>query len=311
MIHLLSNALNDHQLAIKKLADQVDHPIEGFYGPDSMTWFCYRNPIMVFSGMRALILQLAHPAVARGVADHSNFKTDTYGRARRTFTAMNKLFFGDVKTALTISKGLYRMHAAIGGQVDNQSYQANEPHLLLWVLATLVEATFFAFECGGQPLSLSQKRAFYEESKTTALLMGIPMDVYPPNLEAFQDYFNKMISGNQLVINETTKEITNAIFQTPFTIPYFNRLMAAATLPRKIRDRLGLKFEQKEKFLFKVFKKIVTGLIRLTPKSLTYAPTYHLANYRIKKYKKINAGNRKPSVLERVYKSLAPKFMQL
>ena len=57
----------------------------GFFGPESMTWRIAREAAMFLGGPRTLILQIAHPAVAAAVEQHSDFRADPMGRGQRTF----------------------------------------------------------------------------------------------------------------------------------------------------------------------------------------------------------------------------------
>ena len=84
---------------------------EGLFGPGSMHWKLYRTPGIILGGYRALLLQVAHPAVADGVRQFSDFKNDYLGRAERTFTNMIKIYFGDRQTALGSAKTLHHIHS--------------------------------------------------------------------------------------------------------------------------------------------------------------------------------------------------------
>src|SRR4249919_166286 len=104
-------------------------PVLGFYGPESMMWRINREAVLLGAGPAALLLQISHPAVARGVAEHSNFESDPFGRLRRTLTTTMDLVFGDGRTADAAVKRLNQVHAGVRGE----GYRALDPELLLWV----------------------------------------------------------------------------------------------------------------------------------------------------------------------------------
>ena len=55
----------------------------GLYGPASEAWRLNREAMLLLgAGPRALLLQIAHPLVAAGVADHCDFRTDPWRRLR-------------------------------------------------------------------------------------------------------------------------------------------------------------------------------------------------------------------------------------
>jgi uncharacterized protein (DUF2236 family) len=88
---------------------------EGYFGPDSATWEVYRESVFLLGGVRALLLQVAHPAIADGVARFSNFQTDAFGRAFRTFLAMGTLYYGNRAQAESVCQRLERIHTSITG----------------------------------------------------------------------------------------------------------------------------------------------------------------------------------------------------
>ena len=301
----INSEFNFHK-AIASLEAKVTAPVEGYFGPKSMTWHCYKNPVMVFGALRALLLQLCHPAVSEGVRKYSNFRSDSFGRIRRTFHSMHTIFFGNTKNANRIAMGLHHMHSGIKSTTNKKAFTAIDPELLLWVQATLVEATFYAFETGGIPLREDEKEQFFEESKITATLMGIPPDVYPQNLAAFNKYFDKMIKGDELVINKVTQEIVDAVFHIPYTITSFNKLIAKATLPSPIRNDFGWELTKNNCRVFRWLKRLFSLITGCLPNPLLNSPAYHLANYRIAR-----ANNKRGSIMGWLYLNLLPRFMKV
>ena len=109
-------------------------------------WRVNREAVLLGSGPAALLLQLAHPLVAEGVAAHSDFAADPFARLRRTLRTTLAMVFGDGPTAEHAVTELNRVHARVQGPVldplaaavtDARHYRALDPELLLWVQATL------------------------------------------------------------------------------------------------------------------------------------------------------------------------------
>ncbi|MBP6828249.1 MAG: DUF2236 domain-containing protein, partial [Saprospiraceae bacterium] len=205
----------------------------GYFGPDTVTWKLYREPLFVLGGVRALILQIAHPAVADGVARFSNFQADPFGRGYRTFAAMAMIYFGDKRQAEATARRLWRIHSGIRGtyetRFDNfskvvksernpepETYSANDPGLLFWVLATLTDTTLRVYEwLPVNDLPSDWRERFYEESKIAARLLGIPEEACPADLPAFNAYFSDMLNGNLLGATESCREMAGAIIRHP------------------------------------------------------------------------------------------------
>src|SRR3954454_15058163 len=124
-------------------------PVLGFYGPDSMMWKINREAVLLGAGPAALLLQVAHPSVAQGVAEHSNFESDPFGRLRRTLMTTMDLVFGDGRRAEAAVRRLNTIHAGVRGE----DYRALDPALLLWVQVTLIKTSVEAYSRWVGPLS--------------------------------------------------------------------------------------------------------------------------------------------------------------
>src|SRR2546423_15377133 len=71
----------------------------GLFGPDSLTWRVNSEGVLLFGGGTATILQVAHPLVAAGVSQHSDYREDPWGRLYRTLDVATKITFGSTKTS--------------------------------------------------------------------------------------------------------------------------------------------------------------------------------------------------------------------
>src|SRR5438876_7197293 len=115
-------------------ADVSAPPEHGLFGPGSVTWRVDREiAVLLGSGSRALLLQVAHPKVAAAVADHSRYRSDPLGRLRDTLDAIYGFAFEDVPTVERILARIHQLHERVRGQTPEQHrYSALDPHLLLW-----------------------------------------------------------------------------------------------------------------------------------------------------------------------------------
>ena len=272
---------------ISKLDSAHPNLTKGFFGPESMIWTVFKEPCLLLGSHRALLLQIAHPAIAQGVGQYSEFKNDFVGRAFRTLTSMIHIFFGSTNQAKTSALKLHHIHSMIRGKYLNHegnqiTFCANDPKLLLWVLATIIDTGLVVFETCCRKLSKSEKEQYFEESKKMALLMGISQEEYPENIEAFNDYFNAMLSGDDLFVGEQASEISKALFSAPFTVPIVAQSLAAGFLtPRFIAD-----FELKPSTtLYKILKTAGKVPYLIIPGLLRWSPPYYQALNRISKDK--------------------------
>ncbi len=142
--------------------------------PASMHWRVYKNPIaLAVGGVAAVLLEFAEPRIRSGVWDHSTFKTDPIGRAKRTGTAALIGVYGPASAARRVIQGVTHMHARVSGETPGgEAYRALDPNLLNWVAATAVYGFVTAYDRFVEPLSHDEKSRFYEEAAPVAHLYG-------------------------------------------------------------------------------------------------------------------------------------------
>lgn len=278
----------------------------GYFGPESISWLLYREPIVILGGPRALLLQIAHPAVADGVTRYSNFKKDALGRGIRTFRAMAMIYFGTAHQAEATASRLQRVHQGIRGQYPNpapQAYRATDPALMAWVLATLTDTTLLIFEKFKlKALPTGWQEKFYDESCTAARLLGIDAGYYPPDLSTFRKYFDEILHSDLLGSTPECQQLTQAILYHRFTPTYLAKVLAAGWMPEPLSQRLGINIPRAPQKVERLFP-VLSTVYRLCPPPFRYSPAYFQAHARLAKA----AGNPEP-LLGRWYNWLSQKW---
>jgi len=215
------------------------------FGPGSLTWRVNGEAVLLLGGGRALILQVAHPKVAAGVAEFSDYRQDPWGRLYRTLEVTLKIAFGDAETSRAASEGLRRAHQRVAGADDRgEPYRALDPDLLLWVHATLIDTSLTIYERYVAALTPRERSLYYEEMKTLGEAYSIPRDAMPADHAAFRRYWASMLADG-LRVNETTHDVAAAILRPGLprlAWPAIEaiRLVTAGTLPESLRDQLEL-----------------------------------------------------------------------
>jgi uncharacterized protein (DUF2236 family) len=215
------------------------------FGPGSLTWRVNGEAVLLLGGGRALLLQVAHPKVAAGVAEFSDYRQDPWGRLYRTLEVTLKIVFGDVETSRAASEQLRRAHLRVAGANDRgEPYRALDPELLLWVHATLIDTSLTIYERYVAGLTPRERSLYYEEMKTLGEAYSIPRDAMPADYAAFRRYWASMLA-NGLRVTQTTHEVAASILRPRLprvTWPAVEaiRLVTVGTLPQALRDELGL-----------------------------------------------------------------------
>lgn len=277
---------------LTELVATVKQPAHGFFGPDSLLWQMNRERVLFLGGPRALLLQIAHPLVAAGVAQHSRFQEDPIGRSFRTFSTVFKVVFGSVDQALDAALRTRRIHTSVQGRLPHATgmyragtpYHANEPDLLLWVHATLLDTAMLSYEWFVRPLRQVEKERYYRESSVFARLFGVPQDRIPPTLSEFREYFDRMVRET-LAIGPTAHELASALLWGP---PIFrplapgNFLLASAMLPPTVREGFGLPWNLPMAMAFRQFRATVRQFWPRLPTRLRELAAYRKAMQRVR-----------------------------
>ncbi|MGH2730544.1 MAG: oxygenase MpaB family protein [Actinomycetota bacterium] len=219
---------------------------ESLFGPDSMTWRINRESVLLLGGRATLLMQLAHPLVAAGVADHSRFRDDPTRRLLRTLETMYEIVFGDTEAAEAAAARVNAVHDHVRGVApDGTEYSARDPRLLLWVHATLVDSALRVYEGCVASLSTEEANAYYEESKVIAKLFGVPETTTPETLLDLRAWMAECVASGVVVVTPLARELAEPIIRplriVPRRIARASAIVTAALLPEAIREGYGLK----------------------------------------------------------------------
>jgi uncharacterized protein (DUF2236 family) len=154
-------------------------------------WFPEGSPIqrvhgdasMFVGGIRALLLQSLHPLAMAGVADHSGFQGDPWGRLQRTSYFLAVTTFGTAADAERMVTAVRKVHERVVGTApDGRPYAASDPHLLRWVHVAEIDSFLTAHQrYGAAPLDQTDRDAYVAQSARVAEALGVDD---PPRTEA-------------------------------------------------------------------------------------------------------------------------------
>ena len=168
--------------------------------------------LLLGAGPRALLLQLAHPAVAAGVADHSDFRTDPWRRLAGTLRSYLTIVYGTTAAARAEIRRLNALHRGITGP----GYSARDPDLSLWVHATLVESTIAVYDAWLEPLPTARRAAYYAETRPIGRAFGVPETSLPADLAAFERYVAEMLGpAGPVHASPVARELAGVVLRPP------------------------------------------------------------------------------------------------
>jgi uncharacterized protein (DUF2236 family) len=197
----------------------------GLYGPQSQAWRLNREATLLLgAGPRALLMQIAHPLVAEGVAQHSNFREDPWRRLRATLRSYLTIVYGTTTQARAEIGRLNRFHRDVRGPVRDPAaarsfgpaYRARDPELSLWIHATLIDATLVAHDRWIGNLTHAQRAGFYDETRPIGRAFGVPDTLLPADIEAFEAYLERMIAPDGPVqVGSIARDLAGVILRPP------------------------------------------------------------------------------------------------
>jgi uncharacterized protein (DUF2236 family) len=183
-------------------------------GPESVAWRVHASPVTLLGGIRALMIQALLPAAMAGVADHSNYQHDVWGRLNRTRDFILTMVYGDEQAAAERAVHVRDIHSRVVGvdRVTGLPYHANDAELLLWVHCVLVESFLVAYQTYGHRLSAAETGRYVAEMMRQGVLLGLHPEEVPHDLEQLES----VLSGydRRLLLTPAAQEAMH-VFEHP------------------------------------------------------------------------------------------------
>jgi uncharacterized protein (DUF2236 family) len=247
----------------------------GLLPPDSVVRRINSETALLFGGPRALLLQIAHPDVAAGVADHSDFRRSPFERLWRTLSTMLDVTFGDSERSAAAAARVGAIHASVRGSRGLRSYDGRDPELLLWVHATIVDTGLRTYERFVGPLPEAVRERYYREMKVVASAFGVPEEVQPGGFDDFQRYLGDALG--RLTVTDEARSLAEGILFPPVSrtlrpIAASFRLATAGLLPGRIRDAYALNWSMAHESAFAALAGSTRTVIPLLPDRLRRWP---------------------------------------
>jgi uncharacterized protein (DUF2236 family) len=233
----------------------------------------HANAALLAGGGRALLMQLAHPQVAQGVAEHSDFARDPMARLMRTLRLTLALVYGNeaqVSRALDAINGVHQRVAGPG-------YAATDPALLLWVHATLIDTSLRTHALLVRPFTDPERNAYYADMQRIGRALGIPPETFPPDVTSFQTYVATM--NETLQVTDTARTLAREIFRPRGAVTpalYAQRLLTAGLLPPSLRSQYGMSWGPRRQAALEASAKLSRALHPSLPRLLKQTPAFLL-----------------------------------
>ena len=264
-----------HELFLRVAGPDGPKQAARIHGRPGPRWFDPASPIgrvhgdasMFVGGIRALLLQTLHPAAMRGVAEHSGYRGDMWGRLARTSTFLAVTTFGHADDAEAAVRAVRRIHERVTGTMpDGTPYAASDPHLLMWVHVAEVDSFLRAHDVyGAEPLVGADRDTYVAQAGEVAARLGV---VDPPTTEAELAQVLASYRPELQATTEAREAVSFLLLKPPLPLvaraPY-GVLVAAAVglMPRWTRKPLRLPYLPiSERTVVRALGGAATGTIR-------------------------------------------------
>jgi len=243
--------------------------------------------VMLLAWPRAILLQIAHPLIAAGIDEHSTFRDGRFTAAARlhhTVRAMLSLTYGSVAAREATIATINAIHKRVNGTLPERAgpfpagtrYSAEDPALLLWVHATLLDSIPLVYDRVIRPLSPAERDEYCREAAWVPRALGAG-DGVPESWAALQEYMIRVHESGVLTVSSQARALADAILSPPFATmvwpaAYVNRLVTIGLLPAGVRAQFGYRWGSAQQRRMAWALSLARQARRLTPDALALWP---------------------------------------
>lgn len=240
----------------------------------------FREGVFLVAGARAILLQIAHPAVGAGVAEHSDFVHRALGRLHGTLSYLYALQFGSEEDVRTVRRRVNAAH----GPVRGAGYTAFDPELQLWVAATITQSMLQLYEGAFGALETGEADAIVRRSRVVGSALQMPEELWPASRAAFDAYWEAELA--RLEVTPAARRVAHDLLDGGAAWwlrpvgPYL-RLMTAGLLPPRLREPFGFRWSPRQESRFRRALAGTFAVYRRLPEPVRTAPSrYYLRRVR-------------------------------
>jgi uncharacterized protein (DUF2236 family) len=264
-------------------------PPQTYFTDASMVRRVHREFVVGLAGPRTLLLQATHPVAFAGFFAHTGALDEPYERLARTARVMDTITFGRRDRADRMTRRVRAMHHRVRGELAEAAgpfpagtpYAADDPELLLWILAAIVDSSLLVYDKYVRGLSRDERDAYWQDYKVIGGLFGLRDHEMPDAIEDFDDYMRGMLESGDLFITPQARELAIQIVMRPPVHIAVRPLLELANqitvglLPPDIRRGYGLSWDPARsaalhggaEYVKRVLVPLLPERLRVTPRA--------------------------------------------
>lgn len=254
----------------------------------SMIRRVHRETAVAFAGPRTLLMQATHPVAFAGFFAHTGALDEPYERLARTAKVMDTITFGTKADADRMTRRVRAMHRRVRGTLSEPAgrfpagtpYAADDPVLLLWILAALADSALVVFERYVRPLAHAEREAYWQDYRVVGRLFGLRDHEMPADIGAFDAYMADMLASGDLHVTDEARRLAIRIVMQPPVPLRVRPLLEVANfvtvglLPPDLRRQFGLSWDPLRALVLRGGAEYTRRvLVPLAPGRLRFSPS--------------------------------------
>jgi uncharacterized protein (DUF2236 family) len=239
---------------VQSVAVRQNQGMPGYFNDASMIRRIHREHAVGLGGARALLMQAAHPVAFAGFFMSTGALDDPYSRLQRTAGVLDTILFGERDDADRVTAVVRRVHSQTRGTLPESvgrfpaqtPWGADDPDLLLWIIATLADSGALVYSRYVGGLTQAERDAYWEDWRLVGELFGLASAEMPADSAQLRDYMREMLSGDTLHVSPAARQLGIDIVLHP-PVPLVARplveladFIIVGLLPASIRRQYGL-----------------------------------------------------------------------
>jgi len=234
--------------------------------------------ILLAGAGRAILLQIADPAVGHGVAEHSDFASRPLDRLRGTMSYVYAVVYGTDRQLATVRRAVNRAHAPVRRKAEGDvpGYSAFDVHAQLWVAATLYDTAVTVYERIHGPLDEVSANRVYREYARIGTELQVPAKLWPADRSAFTEYWKERLAT--LAPDDVARSVSRQLMHPDAGPPWLRagmplvRNLTAGLLPSSLRDGFGLEWSPRR---FEWDMRVLAAVYPRLPRAVRHWPKNH------------------------------------
>lgn len=171
---------------------------------------------------------------------------------------MLALTFGTPEDHRHTLDNIRSIHRRVRGQLSvttgrfpaGTPYSAEDPELLLWVHATLLDSIPLVHERVVGPLSADERDRYCAESAAVAIALGARDADVPRTWTALTTYLEDTYASGSIAVGDHARALAEAVLRPPLStliapITQLNRLVTIGLLPPRVREQYGFEWDDR------------------------------------------------------------------